>query len=68
MTLEEYQRLAARTITKGMNFNDMENHALSGLVSEVGELHGLYQKLYQGHEWDSEHAKKRDRRHSVVRC
>ena len=57
MTLDEYQDLAARTISTPY-IDEMEKHALSGLVSEVGELHGLYQKLYQGHEWDGDHAKK----------
>ena len=28
------------------------------MASEVGELHSLYQKVYQGHEFDGEHAKK----------
>lgn len=33
-------------------------HALHGLSAEVGELHGLYQKILQGHEFTWEHAKK----------
>ena len=33
-------------------------HALHGMVGEIGELHSLYQKVYQGHEFDGEHAKK----------
>ena len=28
------------------------------MSAEVGELHGLYQKKYQGHKFDEEHAKK----------
>ena len=59
MTLNEYQKLAARTIdTKNMNLIDMERHALHGMVSEIGELHGLYQKEYQGHILDLTHLKK----------
>lgn len=50
MTLNEYQRLASRTIPESMSKEDMKNHALHGLSAEVGEIHGLYQKVYQGHE------------------
>ena len=58
ITLNEYQRLAARTIRKDMGNVAMTNHALHGMVSEVGELHGLHQKVYQGHMLDEDHAKK----------
>ena len=58
MTGNEYQRLAARTIGDKMNAIQQEKHALHGMVSEVGELHGLYQKKYQGHDFDDLHAKK----------
>ena len=58
MMLDEYQRLAARTIGKDFTFPMMEGHALYGMASEVGELHGLYQKAYQGHKLDEDHRKK----------
>lgn len=58
MTGNEYQKLAARTIRKDMLAIDMRNHALHGMVSEIGELHALYQKVYQEHFLDSTHAKK----------
>lgn len=59
MTANEYQRLAARTIDYVNMFEwDQECHALHGMVSEIGELHGIYQKEYQGHEADDEHLKK----------
>ena len=58
MTANEYQRLAARTISKGMTRLASESHALHGMVGEIGELHSIYQKMYQGHMWDKEHAKK----------
>ena len=58
MTGNEYQRLAARTISPGMGKADCVLHALSGMVSEMGELHGLYQKNYQGHGFNPDHAKK----------
>lgn len=56
MTGNEYQELAARTMScqNGM----AENHALHGMVGEVGELHSIYQKVYQGHGFDESHAKK----------
>lgn len=33
-------------------------HALHGMVGELGELHSIYQKAYQGHKADAEHMKK----------
>ena len=55
MTGNQYQELAARTINKGLAPISQEFHALHGMASEVGEIHGLYQKQYQGHvcaeEW-----------------
>lgn len=57
MTLNEYQTLAARTIATDDCYK-MIMHALHGLSAEVGELHGIYQKIYQGHPMDEEHAKK----------
>ena len=58
MTGNEYQLLAGRTIPKDFNVQEKEFHALHGMISEIGELHGMYQKLYQGHKWDAVHAKK----------
>lgn len=58
MTLNEYQSAAARTIRSDMRPWEVENHALHGLSAEVGELHSIYQRLYQGHEADDEHTKK----------
>lgn len=58
MKANEYQRLAGRTINKKLAACEKVHHALHGMVGEVGELHSLYQKLYQGHEFNVEHAKK----------
>lgn len=58
MTGSVYQKLAARTINKDFSPFQTEQHALHGIVSEIGELHGIYQKVYQGHDFDVEHAKK----------
>ena len=49
MTFNEYQELARRTQNEDLAYDQRRYHALHGLVSEVGEIHGLYQKLYQGH-------------------
>lgn len=58
MTANTYQGLAARTINRNLSQNELEMHALHGMVGEIGELHSLYQKVYQGHEMDREHAMK----------
>lgn len=58
MTGNEYQKLAARTINKFLLPTSQEHHALHGMVGEIGELHSLYQKIYQGHGFDDDHAKK----------
>ena len=53
-----YQVLAARTINPELTKIQLEHHALHGMVSEIGEVHGIYQKVYQGHELEDEHLKK----------
>lgn len=58
MTGNEYQKLAARTIKMTLNRLEVENHALFGMASEVGELHGIFQKCYQGHTIVDDHIKK----------
>lgn len=58
MQMNEYQKAAARTINKTLWRNQIVYHALHGMVSEIGELHGLYQKSYQGHDIDTAHEKK----------
>ena len=55
MTGNEYQSFAARTIGDNMNAIQQEKHALHGMVAEIGELHGIYQKRYQGHGFDERH-------------
>ena len=52
MTLNEYQALAARTINRKLNAHQMHMHALHEMASEVGEIHGIYQKALQGHPVD----------------
>lgn len=52
MTGNEYQKLAARTINKGLTFEEQKIHALHGMVGEIGEIHSIYQKMYQGHAFE----------------
>lgn len=58
MKANKYQELAARTINPRLYDYEIEQHAIHGLAGEVGELHSIYQKCYQGHDFDEEHAKK----------
>lgn len=58
MRANEYQKLAERTIDSGLDERCLEYHALHGMVGEIGEMHSIYQKVYQGHELDEEHLKK----------
>ena len=48
MEAKDYQKLAARTINPKLYDYEIEQHALHGMASEIGELHGIYQKAYQG--------------------
>lgn len=58
MTFNEYQKLAARTINPDLAPLGQLHHGLYGLAGEVGEVHSLFQKEYQGHKLDDEHLKK----------
>ena len=58
MTMNAYQKLAARTINHDLNDNEMMYHALHGMVGEIGEINSMYQKLYQGYLIDEDHMKK----------
>lgn len=49
MTFKEYQALARRTQNPELNGHQRLLHALHGLSAEVGEIHSIYQKQYQGH-------------------
>ena len=57
MSARRYQQLAARTIGKTMKADEVEAHALHGMVGELGEIHSIYQKKYQGHGFDRNHVK-----------
>ena len=58
MRANDYQELAARTIKKELYDYEVEMLALHGMVGEIVELHSLYQKVFQGLQYDEEHAKK----------
>ena len=58
MKANEYQKLAARTMNQELTWKEQGKHALHGMVGEIGELHSIYQKKYQGHPFDEDHAKK----------
>ena len=58
MTGNEYQNLAKRTINEKLYPFELEKHALHGMSSEIGEINAIYQKVFQGHEFDEEHIKK----------
>ena len=58
MDFNEYQQLAARTISKELTSTELIDHAKCGMVAEIGEFHGLFQKYYQGHELNRDHVKK----------
>ena len=50
MTFGEYQEQARRTQNPRLSMQERLAHALHGLASEVGEIHAMYQKVYQGHQ------------------
>ena len=57
-TFYEYQIAARRTQKHDLPYRDKLEHALYGLVSEVGEVLGCFQKVHQGHELDVEEVAK----------
>ena len=58
MTFDDYQGLARRTQNPELTINSRVLHALHGHAAEVGEIHSLYQKVYQGHSFDVGHLMK----------
>ena len=58
MTGNEYQKLASRTINPELDEGLQMYHALHGMVGEIGEIHSIFQKSYQGHDISDEHMKK----------
>lgn len=58
MHMNEYQMLAKRTMNINLTKEGTILHALHGMCAEVGEIHSMYQKRFQGHFPSEEHAKK----------
>ena len=58
MTLNEYQQLAERTMNRRLNREETLRHALFEMCGELGEIHSIYQKVYQGHQIRTEDLKK----------
>lgn len=59
ITGNTYQELAKRTINTDLQPEDICYHALHGMVGELGEIHSIYQKVFQGHpDPNPEHLKK----------
>ena len=54
MTIDEYFKAAKRTMNPALTWEQTREHALHGIAAECGEIHGLYQKTYQGHELSKE--------------
>lgn len=52
MDLNEYQVAARRTQNPALRLFETREHALKGLMAEVGEIMALYQKQLQGHTFD----------------
>lgn len=50
LTLDAYQTLAARTMNPRLTKEETLQHALFEMCAEVGEVHSIYQKVYQGHK------------------
>lgn len=56
---DAYQKAAMRTCSIPLeDTGSMIRHAVFGMCSEAGEVAGIFQKQYQGHEIDPEHVKK----------
>ena len=54
MTGNEYQALARRTQSADLDDGQKLQHALFGMASEVGEIHSIFQHMYQGAKVDPE--------------
>lgn len=50
MEMDAYQKLAARTINPRLNKEEVLRHSLFEMCGELGEVHSIYQKVYQGHQ------------------
>lgn len=53
--MNNYQTMAAYFINGKLTKDQKKQHALLGLSAECGELCGIFQKEFQGHEVTKEH-------------
>ena len=51
MTADEFQTKSRRTIDGDLTAEGIREHALFGLMSEVGEVASLFQHVYQGEKF-----------------
>lgn len=51
LTIRDYYKAAKRTINPKLTMHDVREHALHEISSEVGEVHDIYQKMLQGHDF-----------------
>ena len=59
MDINEYQKLAMKTLNPGLNKKDVLINSVMGLCGESGEAIDIVKKwLAQGHELDKEHLAK----------
>lgn len=58
ISMNEYQELSTRTMNKNLAKEETLRHSLFGLCAEVGEIHSIYQKVYQGHKISTDELKK----------
>lgn len=53
MKMRQYQEAARRTQNPSLSPRDKLEHATWGLISEVGEITAIFQKMHQGHPVDT---------------
>lgn len=54
LTIRDYYKAAKITINQKLTWDETKAHAILGMMSEVGEVAGIFQKKYQGHDVDKE--------------
>lgn len=57
MQIDEYQKLAARTMNHRLTREETLLHSLFEMCGELGEIQSIYQKVYQGHQIKTEDLK-----------
>ena len=48
MEVIQYQELAARTINPALTHEQMRDHALKGMVGEIGEINSMRRVIFKG--------------------